>query len=294
MQRHLAALDAMLELNSERRSNLIQGCLKAIHRTWRLFSSIEPLTDDATAVSIKSLTGNPTGITPTLKWADDRALSLIKLGLVNPFHYNLPTTTADVYAESTPEAALNYLWGLLEHQEDLSPACTTSLTFEIATCIALMHADTQTSGAASRQAFFFGIALWDNLSDAVALLDSVLQKDALTKLMSMRDRYYTELARIGISFEEIHQLVAPIKVLCDEKIENGKRIHEAKMDGDQLLRTSTNQVMFVEMTRLQIFAPGRSGKVIPQAFDKPKTDVDAMASIAQAKRNALLRQGQTL
>lgn len=289
VQRHFAALDAMLELNTEQRSNLIQGCLNAIHRTWRLFSSIEPLSDGTTAASIKALTGSPNGIKPTLKWADDRAMSLVKLGLVNPFHYNIPTTTAEIYSESTPEAALNYLWGLLEYEHELPAACAISLAFEIATCIALLHADNQTSGAASRKAFFYGIALWDQQSDACNRLERTLRDDVLAKLMGVRDRYHTELARIGISFDDIHKLVAPIRVLCDEKTQVEKCLPAANMGGHQLLRTNTNQVMFIDMNKLQIFAPDKNGKVIPEAFEKPTTDVDAMASIAQAKRNALLR-----
>ncbi|MGE5451101.1 MAG: hypothetical protein ACM3VZ_04540 [Acidobacteriota bacterium] len=279
----------MLELNSEQRANLIQGCLNAIHRTWRLFSSIEPLSDGTTAASIKALTGSPNGIKPTLKWADDRAISLVKLGLVNPFHYNAPTKTAEVYSESTPEAALNYLWGLLEYEHELPAACAISLTFEIATCIALLHADDHTSAAATRKAFCYGIALWDHQSDAYHRLERTLRGDMLTKLMGIRDSYYTELARVGISFEDIHKLVAPIRVLCDEKTQAEERFPVANMGGHQLLRTNTNQVMSIEMNRLQIFAPDKKGKVIPEAFEKPKTDVDAMASIAQAKRNALLR-----
>lgn len=224
-----------------------------------------------------------------MKWADDRAISLVKLGLVNPFHYNIPTTTAEIYSESTPEATLNYLWGLLEYAHELPSPCAISLTFEIATCIALLHADDRASEAASRKAFFFGIALWDHRSDAYHRLERTLRGDVLAKLLGIRDRYYTELALVGISFEDIHKLVAPIRVLCDEKTRAKERFPASNMGEHQLLRTHTNQVMFIDMNKLRIFAPDKNGKVIPEAFDKPKTDVNAMASIVQAKRNALLR-----
>ncbi len=161
IQRHMAALDVMLELHDERKAERVLAGLESVRKTWQLFSSIDFLRDDQIAHCIRSLTGHVDGITPTRKHADERSGKLMKMGMVNPYYFNFPAKASEDFANSA-EGMLWYLLGLTKYPHDIQPSFATSLVFDIATCIALVHADNTSTSAGRSKAFLIGLQFWDH------------------------------------------------------------------------------------------------------------------------------------
>lgn len=277
IQRHLAALDVMLELHDERKAERVLACLESVHKTWRLFGSIDVLRDDQIAHCMRSLTGHVNRITPTHKHADDRSGQLIKMGLVNPYYFNFPAKASEGFAKS-PEDMLWYLLGLTKYPHDIQPSLATSLIFDIATCIALVHADKTSTSASRSKAFLIGLQFWDH---ALGMETRQSMGDLWAPL---RRHYYAELRTLGISFRDIHELVGPIKILGKTNILQ----HLAPPSGSTKfipLQSAANQVIFIRQGGVEITAPDQQGTVTPSRVQQVARDVDLIASIANAQSN---------
>jgi hypothetical protein len=276
IQRHLAALDVMLELNDERKAERVLACLESVRKTWQLFSSIDVLRDDQIAHCIRSLTGHVNGITPTRKHADERSAQLMKMGMVNPYYFNFPAKASEDFANSA-EGMLWYLLGLTKYPHDIQPSLATGLVFDIATCIALVHAGNASTLAGRSKAFLIGLQFWDH---ALGMETRRSMGDFWTPL---RRHYYAELRALGISFRDIHELVGPIKILGETNILK----HVAPPSGSTKfipLQSATNQVIFIRQGGVEVTAPDQQGAVMPSQVQQVASDVDMIASITSARR----------
>lgn len=277
IQRHLAALDVMLELNDERKAERVLACLESVHKTWRLFSSIDVLRDDQIAHCIRSLTGHVDGITPTHKHADERSGQLMKLGMVNPYYFNFPAKASEDFANSA-EGMLWYLLGLTKYPRDIQPSFATSLVFDIATCIALVHADNASTSGGRSKAFLIGLQFWDH---ALGIETRQSMGDFWTPI---RRHYYAELRALGISFRDIHELVGPIKILGETNML--KHVAPPSRSTEFIpLQSATNQMIFIRQGGVEVISPGRHGYVMPSQILQIASDVDVIAAITSARRS---------
>jgi hypothetical protein len=276
IQRHLAALDVMLELHDERKAERVLACLESVRKTWQLFSSVDVLRVDQIAHCIRSLTGQVDGITPTSKHADERSGQLMKMGMVNPYYFNFPAKASEDFANSA-EGMLWYLLGLTKYPHDIQPSFATSLVFDIATCIALVHADNASTSGGRSKAFLIGLQFWDH---ALGMETRQSMGDFWTPL---RRHYYAELRALGISFRDIHELVGPIKILGETNMLK----HVSPPAGSTKfipLRSATNQVAFIRQGGVEVTAPDEYGNVMPSQVQQVASDVDMIAAIATARR----------
>lgn len=286
IQRHLASLDVMLEQDVTTRQRCVADCLNVIQKAWLIFYSVEPLDDMQTTLSKKLLAGESGEIVGTATYAGIKEFKLRELGWRNSYVDNFPAPATQACNPTSSEGMLLYLLALTTHPEDLQPDIESSLTFDLASCIALTLADPRSSIAGKRLAFVTGQQLWDHFiyTDSIHSISSL--DEAMFSGISWRQRYYEELAAVGISFEDIHDLVGPVKVFGEEDFLRSSTKPSALSEGHIPLLTPTNQVLLVDMRSAQIFAPDRNGKIRPTSFNNVGGEVALLDAIFQVKARA--------
>jgi hypothetical protein len=286
VQRHLAVLDAVLLGDDHRRAKSASECLVGISNAWSLFTSSTKLRDGLTDNCIRLLAEKAVNIVPTLRYADERALRLIKLGLNNPFYYSLPSTSSRSDTRSTAESMLTFLLRLTRHFCDVPPEFITSVVFDIASCVALVRADRGSSMSARLVAELHARTFWDHAVGAAeinARFQSSLDPNVRELL---RSDYYGVLREHGISFRDLYRLLAPVKVLGEVNIWRNVSPTKRTMGKYISLSSAANQVVFVRAERVEIMLTARDGEPRRVKVDAPRDDLDLMEAIECARASS--------
>lgn len=279
VQRHLAVLDAVLLGDDQKRAKSASECLAAISIAWSMFTSSGALRDGQTENCIRLLAGKPMTLSPSLRYADERAKRLIKLGLNNPFHYDLSATCVRSGACRTAEGMLTFLLRLTSCLCDLPPEFFTSVVFDIASCVALLRADRDSSTVARLAAELHARAFWDHAVGAAEVKARFPSNLDLHVCEHLRADYYRVLREHGISFRDIYRLMAPIKVLGADSIWQHVTPTNRTREKYIPLLSAANRVVFVRSEEMEVLISSRNGQTRQVKVYAPNDDVDLMEAI---------------
>jgi len=247
VQRHLEAIEAMHALDPKARAEQVARSMDGLRKAWLAFTSRDKLNDFDLAVSTRMLTGGATPLPSSLRYADARANTLVAAGLCNPLFYAVPQSVQAACDTSTPFGLLQYLVNLSKAPGDLPEQCLPALVMDLASCVALVHADRNASEVARSDAFGKGRLLWDHALNLALIKATSKAGDGVWRnWQAIRGLYYLELRDWGISFRDMHRLVGPVKSLGASTM-----IEHMKPGPDDLtipLRTVTGQSLHWQLS----------------------------------------------
>lgn len=286
VQRHFAVLDAVLMSDDQKRAKSASECLAAISVAWSLFTSSAALREGQTDNCVRLLAGKTVSLTPSLRYADDRAIRLVRLGLNNPFHYDLPCAQVRSGTCRTAEGMLRFLLGLTGHLSEVPPEFFTSVVFDIASCVALVRADRESSRAARLAAELHARAFWDHASGAAEIKARFSSNLDLYVCEQLRADYYRVLREHGIAFRDIYRLMAPVRVLGQANIWRHVVPKDRAREKYVPLLSAANRVVFVRSEEMEVTMTSRNGRTRRVKIHDPKDDVDLMEALECARASS--------
>ena len=283
VQRHLSVLDAVLLSDDQSRARSASECLAAISIAWSLFTSSTVLREGQTDNCVRLLADKTVSLSPSLRYADERAIRLVKLGLNNPFHYDLPPAKARSGDHRTAEGMLRFLLGLTRRLCDLPPEFITSVVFDIASCVALVRADRDSSTGARLAAELHARAFWDHAMGAAEIKARFRSNLDLHVCEHLRADYYRVLREHGVSFRDIYRLMAPVRVLGEVNI--WRHIAPTNRTREKYipLLSAANRVVFVRSEEMEVMMTSRNGRTQRVKIEALQDDVDLMEAIESAR-----------
>jgi hypothetical protein len=238
IQRHMLALDAMgIELTRdgewwEKKFDVQDRCLVSQKRVWSRFTKSSCESTDSPLSFEKQLLGTELPCPSLAHATEDEKLRTEIFG-INPYIYEFSESTRKQYVDSEKFGLFQFFERVLYETRLQQPWLRDIWILDMASLIALMRTDLVPTpeheapglGHHTEQFAFWNRLFWDHFDGTITPLirfarsqDSDSRKEMLELVLAIRKRYYELLAQLGVSFEDVYQIAAPVVVLGARKI----------------------------------------------------------------------------